>query len=182
VKTLKRQQSVRAFSPCFFYFVIDEGLSFPGLVRCLFYWACLGVSLSPPRALERCAHASRFLLRHQHSHQVCFVSVVVCFLFLEQSCWEVSLWRYIDVVEKGWKQLESRFHQKRTSAALELFNTSLSFREAFSLRFWTRIWSVYSLYDCGYSDQRSYGFYIDIGNGHSMLIPSLLWYVIVTLL
>ena len=97
------------------------------------------------------------------------------------STWEIALWRYIVEIEREWKVLEARFKTDRVGAAVDLFLTPLSWAQALSLRFWTRIWSMYSLYDPSYSDKRSYGFFIDIGNGHSMLLPSLLWIVNVTL-
>jgi hypothetical protein len=40
---------------------------------------------------------------------------------------------------------------------------------------WTTIWSSYSLFDPGYSDRRSYGYNIDVGNGFTTLIPATLF-------
>lgn len=106
------------------------------------------------------------------------IRAVVCLPLLTfLCCREIALWRYVEVIRRQWKQYEARFGSRRVDACLELFWTELSPSQLFSLRFWSRIWAVYSLWDPSYSDQRSYGFYIDIGNGHSMLAPSLLWLV-----
>ena len=45
----------------------------------------------------------------------------------------------------------------------------------FSFREWTWIWSTYSLFDPGYSDRRSFGYNIDVGNGFTTLIPATLF-------
>ena len=34
------------------------------------------------------------------------------------------------------------------------------------------MWSTYSLYDPSYSNRESFGFFIDVGNGWSTLLPS----------
>ncbi len=98
------------------------------------------------------------------------------------SFWEVALWRYIVDIEKQYRDLLAKYKEERTRATLDLFVRRLTLSEVFSLHFWTRIWSIYSLYDPSYSDKRSYGFFIDIGNGHTMLLPSVLWVVNMTAL
>ena len=47
--------------------------------------------------------------------------------------------------------------------------------EVFSLRFWSKIWSTYSLYDPSYSNPESFGFFVDVGNGWTTLIPTLVF-------
>lgn len=37
------------------------------------------------------------------------------------------------------------------------------------------MWSTYSLYDPSYSNRESFGFFIDVGNGWTTLVPSLLF-------
>ena len=98
------------------------------------------------------------------------------------SFWEIALWRYVDEIGRQFAELKLQYKEDRTRAALDLFVRRVTLSEVFSLRFWTRIWSIYSLYDPSYSDQRSYGFFIDIGNGHTMLLPSALWIVNMTAL
>jgi hypothetical protein len=98
------------------------------------------------------------------------LNVLVCL-------WEIALWKHIDLIAQQYKSLERRWGSDRAGAARELFMTPLSWLEALSFVFWTRIWSVYALFDPAYATMGSYGFFIDSGNGHSMLIPSLLWLV-----
>ena len=56
-----------------------------------------------------------------------------------------------------------------------MFLTPVPLVETFSWSFWSRIWSTYALYDDSYANRESYGFWIDVGNGHSTILPSLIW-------
>ena len=47
----------------------------------------------------------------------------------------------------------------------------------FSSKYWSRVWSTYSLYDPSYANKESYGFFIDVGNGWSTLVPSFLYMI-----
>lgn len=49
----------------------------------------------------------------------------------------------------------------------------MRFSEILSPSFWANIWIDYSRFDPGYSDSRSAGYNIDVGNGHSTLLPTL---------
>jgi hypothetical protein len=37
------------------------------------------------------------------------------------------------------------------------------------------VWSTYSLYDPSYCNRESFGFFIDVGNGWTTLVPSLVF-------
>lgn len=49
----------------------------------------------------------------------------------------------------------------------------MRFGEMFSPSFWANIWIDYSRFDPAYSDSGSAGYNIDVGNGHSTLLPTL---------
>ncbi|CAN0417003.1 unnamed protein product [Laminaria digitata] len=49
----------------------------------------------------------------------------------------------------------------------------MRFGEILSPSFWANIWIDYSRFDSGYSDSSSAGYNIDVGNGHSTLLPTL---------
>jgi len=49
--------------------------------------------------------------------------------------------------------------------------------EALSLKYWSNVWILYSFFDESYADPKSYGFWIDSGNGFSTLIPGILFVV-----
>ena len=44
----------------------------------------------------------------------------------------------------------------------------------FSLRYWSTMWSTYATLDPSYIDTRSFGFCVDVGNGVTTLLPTLL--------
>lgn len=116
------------------------------------------------------------LYLHHRTHDVWnVVQIALCFFLSINfliSWWEVCLWQYIDDIKKEWHQLESRYGDDRFQACLDFFLAPITLSEAFALRTWTRVWATYSLYDPSYSSTKSYGFWIDVGNGHSMLLPS----------
>ncbi len=87
--------------------------------------------------------------------------------------WEISLWHRIGDIRR-W------FHDPRGSSDRprgNLYTTPVSPREFASTRLWARTWLGYATYDDGYADPKSFGFAIDVGNGFSTLIPSLLFLV-----
>lgn len=49
--------------------------------------------------------------------------------------------------------------------------------EAFTLKYWANVWLFYCLFDSSYAEDKSYGFWIDSGNGFSTLVPSVLFIV-----
>jgi hypothetical protein len=112
------------------------------------------------------------------------VQILLCFflgLNFLISLWEVALWRYIEDIEKHYRELQEQYGERRLEACLDFFTAPVTLWEVFSLRYWARVWSTYSLYDPAYSSKKSYGFWIDVGNGHSMLIPSILLCINMTL-
>lgn len=50
-----------------------------------------------------------------------------------------------------------------------------SLSQIFSLRYWAAMWSTYSVLDPSYSDSTTFGFCVDVGNGVTTLVPTLLW-------
>eukprot|EP00798_Chlamydomonas_sp_ICE-L_P024207 gene24207-9806_t len=53
-------------------------------------------------------------------------------------------------------------------------------KEALTLKFWSLVWSTYSLMDPSYQDQTTFGFFVDVGNGFTTLLPTLLWALAMT--
>jgi hypothetical protein len=61
------------------------------------------------------------------------------------------------------------------TAVMQVFTRRIPLLRIFSFREWTRIWSTYSLFDPGYSDRRSFGYNIDVGNGFTTIVPATLF-------
>lgn len=69
-------------------------------------------------------------------------------------------------------------HQKRvkdgqTKRIPVVVFRSMELGEIFSSSFWSNIWIDYARFDPAYSDSKSAGYNIDVGNGHSTLLPTL---------
>jgi len=88
------------------------------------------------------------------------------------SVWEISLGKYLRQVQATAATLHQR-HGK--SGALEavgaLFSLPLSLEEAVTLKTWHIVWATYSLYDNSYANEESFGFFIDVGNGWTTIVP-----------
>ena len=41
----------------------------------------------------------------------------------------------------------------------------------------TQVWAVYSVFDASYANRRSFGFFVDVGNGFTTLLPTLAFWV-----
>jgi hypothetical protein len=94
------------------------------------------------------------------------INLMICF-------WEISLFFRIDDIER-WHR-EPRDVSGRPTGSL--FLARVSFAELMSTRLWARVWSEYAFYDPSYADRKSFGFAIDVGNGFSTLLPSLFFFV-----
>lgn len=86
--------------------------------------------------------------------------------------WEVSLFVHRAEVRRQYAALRRRY-KRRLPPGVALFDT-VTLSQALSLKHWAVIWSTYSLLDDSYSDPKSFGFWIDTGNGISMLVPTVL--------
>ena len=89
--------------------------------------------------------------------------------------WEISLGLNINLIKKDYEKLKGKYKQQRGVAVMNFFLDSLDFTTTFSLPYWSKVWSIYSLFDPSYSNQESFGFFVDVGNGWTTLIPSILF-------
>ena len=88
--------------------------------------------------------------------------------------WEVSLGYHITTIHKEYTLLLRKYKKNPFEAIMKLFMHDITINEICCGKFWSKIWSHYSLYDPSYSNRESFGFFIDVGNGWSMMVPTLL--------
>ena len=91
------------------------------------------------------------------------------------SVWEIALHVYSSFIT-------DTFHQLKKATRANTFPPVFMFQpvraaEALSLKYWANVWILYSFFDASYADPKSYGFWIDSGNGFSTLLPGLLFAV-----
>ena len=97
----------------------------------------------------------------------CMINAVICI-------WEIGLWFHVHSIRSHYKAMAKKLPRGRLPRIFLFHPCTLS--QAFSLRFWAeQVWGTYSIFDSGYSEPKSFGFNIDIGNGWTTLLPSLVF-------
>ena len=118
-------------------------------------------------------------IHHQNFSRVPPLTILLAFFLILNTLiciWEISLGININLIRKDYENLRTKYKNKN-DAVIALMMEPLSLSKVLSLKFWSKIWSTYSLYDPSYSNIESFGFYIDVGNGWTTIIPSLLYLV-----
>lgn len=88
--------------------------------------------------------------------------------------WEICLFFRIDHIEEQYARFKTDYAGRELDRVKDYFDSKVSLGALFSLTTWAEIWSSYALFDESYADRKSYGFFIDVGNGFTTLLPSLL--------
>ena len=89
--------------------------------------------------------------------------------------WEIGLFVSQDKIKAEYDELRESYRGREMQACTEVFSRPIPITRLLAFDEWTRVWSSYSLFDPGYSDRRSFGYNIDVGNGFSTLIPATLF-------
>jgi len=97
---------------------------------------------------------------------------------------EIALGKHIEFIREDYHNLLKEYRDERTGdpikaeylAGIAYLNTPLCLRDIYDGgKKWSRMWSTYSLWDPSYSNPESFGFFIDVGNGWSTILPCWLW-------
>eukprot|EP01041_Mallomonas_annulata_P002005 gene2005-3899_t len=94
--------------------------------------------------------------------------------------WEIGLGLHIDNIYSEYKKIQEKCRGNNLLAVQEFMFYDMNLYEMVSFKFWGKVWSTYSLYDPSYSNKESFGFFVDVGNGWSTLIPSVLFIINMT--
>jgi hypothetical protein len=86
--------------------------------------------------------------------------------------WEIALFARQDKIQSEYHEMRGPYRGRELDAVAKVFVRPIPLLRVLSFRQWTWIWSTYSLFDPGYSDRRSFGYNIDVGNGFTTLIPA----------
>jgi hypothetical protein len=89
--------------------------------------------------------------------------------------WEICLFLRIELIEKQHRRFAIDYRGRELDRVRDFFGASVPLGRVFSPTLWAELWSTYSIFDDSYADRKSFGFFVDIGNGFSTLIPSLLF-------
>lgn len=91
------------------------------------------------------------------------INLVVCL-------WELCLCYKYELIRSTHNK---RLKDGQTKTVTVVVFRMMRFGEILSPSFWANIWIDYSRFDPAYSDSGSAGYNIDVGNGHSTLLPTL---------
>jgi len=129
-------------------------------------WVVLGTSAS--------------IALHFHQHFVFNFSQMSLSFFLWLNLliclWEICLFFRIDLINLKWKKYQKQFSGKESGGIVsQLAFTEINLRNFLSMTLWAEIWASYSVFDPSYANRESFGFFIDVGNGFSTLLPTVLF-------
>lgn len=88
---------------------------------------------------------------------------------------EIALGNHIRFIQQDYLDLKKKYEGKEWQAAFRYLFMELSLFDLFDGQKWAIMWSTYSLWDPSYQNQESFGFFIDVGNGWSTILPCVLW-------
>lgn len=89
--------------------------------------------------------------------------------------WEIALGWYIVHIKKECDRLKRKYRGDKLRACLDFFTADITLEDIFSGKFWSIVWSTYALYDSSYANKESFGFFIDVGNGWTTLVPTIFY-------
>jgi len=116
---------------------------------------------------------------HQRVHGIYSATQIGLAFFLVVNVliawWEIGLMICQDQIRAEYETIREPYRGREMTRVAEVFARPIPLIRVLSFGQWTGIWSTYSLFDPGYSDRRSFGYNIDVGNGFTTLIPALLF-------
>lgn len=156
---------------------MSTGGSLPGqgdmaYTCCMQVWSLVLGAVALGGAAAALVHAC---VHDANAHQ----AALGCFLCLNVivALWEICLFLRIGAIRARHERLKVDYHGRELDRALDFLRTPVPIARLFSPDLWSELWSSYALFDDSYADRRSFGFFIDVGNGFSTLVPSLVFLV-----
>ena len=114
---------------------------------------------------------------HLQTHGVLNLTQLVLAVFSAINAWicvcEIALLVHSGTIRREYEGFTAKLGVGHLPPIFLFEHASLS--QIFSLRYWAVMWSTYSVLDPSYSDTTTFGFCVDIGNGVTTLLPTLLW-------
>jgi hypothetical protein len=120
--------------------------------------------------------AGFLLYSHCHAHGFNWVQAALA-VFQAINAWiavcEIALLTYSGKIQQVHKDSEAKLGVGRLPPVF-LFE-DVSFGRLFTLEYWSVMWSTYCALDPSYADTTTFGFCVDIGNGVTTLVPTVLF-------
>lgn len=133
-------------------------------------WSIVTIGVGAGTALPIALHVSEHGALNTSQVALAFflwLNTIICL-------WEICLLARIDLVEAQYARFAEAYRGRPMDRVMDFFSAKVPFSKVFCASTWAEIWSSYALFDEAYADRRSFGFFIDVGNGLTTLVPSLL--------
>ena len=106
-----------------------------------------------------------------------YQALLAFFLWLNTiiAFWEICLFFSIDLVADRHAEMTETFAGRAFARSIDFMMSTVSLRKLWHPSSWTGVWTSYAGFDESYANKSSYGFFVDVGNGFTTLIPSLLF-------
>lgn len=101
------------------------------------------------------------------------INLLICF-------WEVSLYLAHDRLDQRAEHWRNLHRETGVSPAMALFGSKVPPGKILSPAWWINIWAAYCHYDDAYKDRGSFAFNVDVANGFTSWIPTLILYAAYT--
>ncbi|MBC7300636.1 MAG: hypothetical protein H5T78_06760 [Nocardia sp.] len=133
-------------------------------------WMVVGAFVTVGAAVPIVLHITRYGVNVGHIVLVAFTWINVMI-----ALWEISLNLRISLVERQHEQFVAQYRGRELDRVIDFFTAPIRLRDIVRPSTWAQVWSSYSLFDPAYANRKSFGFWVDSGNGYVTLIPSLLF-------
>jgi hypothetical protein len=133
-------------------------------------WKIVAFTVVTGTALPVLLHHERYGLFNGYQMALAF------FLWLNAiiAFWEICLFLSIDLVARRHAEMVETFAGRAFARSIHFMSSTVAPRQLLSPSSWTGVWTSYAGFDESYANKSSYGFFVDVGNGFTTLIPSLL--------
>lgn len=115
---------------------------------------------------------------HLRTHNVVNPVQLLLAVFLTTNAWicicEIALLSYPTLIQRQFAAFCAKFGEHVLPSPIFLFER-VRLRDVLSVRYWAIMWSSYAALDPAYIDTHSFGYCVDVGNGVTTLIPTVLF-------
>ncbi len=101
------------------------------------------------------------------------VNLMICY-------WEWCLFVKRDYIEQRARFWHERWKETGRAPPVEFLSAKVPLSRLLSTSTWADVWAAYCHIDSSYSDRRTYGYNVDVGNGLTTPLPSLVLFVAYT--
>jgi hypothetical protein len=89
--------------------------------------------------------------------------------------WEICLFLRIGAIETDYRRFKEEYRGRELARVKDFMLKPIRLSEALSPATWGELWSSYAIFDESYASKTSFGFFVDVGNGFTTAIPTLLF-------